>query len=110
MGHPTKDDVAALLADRSEPMIVLDIEHYRYLGRGVCDTWRRKYDVRKLMELDEYEINYVSHIIHSALKYGSGTVHTSVKYSFQDCESWYAPCEAREIPPEATIIDIDIES
>lgn len=35
MGHPTKDDIAALLADRSEPVIVRDIEHYRYLDRGL---------------------------------------------------------------------------
>jgi hypothetical protein len=110
MSHPTKEEVLALLAERSEPLVVMDVAHYRYLGGGHCDTWQRKYDVRKLADLDDYNLSYVTHIVMSALKHGSGTVHTSVKYSFQDCESWYEACEAREIPPDATIINMDIES
>jgi len=110
MSHPTKQEVLVLLADRSEPLIVMDVAHYRYIGRGVCETWQRKYDIRQLAELDEYELSYVSHIIYCALKHGSGTIHTSYKYSFQDCESWYEPCVAREIPTDATIINVDIET
>ena len=98
------------VAARPEPVILLEVSHYQYYGRGEHNSWCETYDLRKLMALDDYELTYVARIIESALDQDNCTVYTSMKYSFQDCQDWYEGATVCEIPPGATIIYANVES
>ena len=121
MDDKDRKEIMNLIAAYGDLPIIMECVHVvRYDSHD--DHWSATYDIRKLMELDDFALGYVRHIIKTSIEHppvksddvisGKRRVYLtgSVKYSFRDCEDWYASAIVNTIPADACVIDVDIST
>ena len=121
MNYKDRKEIMDLIASYGDVPIIMECFHtISYNSHD--DYWSATYDVRKLMELDDFDLGYVQHIIKTSLEYpsvksddvvsGKRRVYLtgSEKYSFRDCEDWYVAATVDGIPTEAFVVAVDIST